>query len=322
MTMEFTDKPLEPFGDVLLDMPLPSDLRFKTPMVFRLLKALQQHKYLPPVGAHMAELCFEEALINAMQHGNNEDPSKKVRVVAFGDDDRWGLIIEDEGKGFGPEDLPDRDDPESIFHEAGRGILLMDHYLDELTYNRRGNKLRMIRHRQSEPEPSYREQAERASALRTAVAAQGTAASMPTALVDLPDDIDLDLDLEPQEMAEIGEPTAAAQAADDLEKVVVVTIPDARVTEANAEKVAQRLTEAIQDAPSVVIDMSSVQFISSVGLSIVMAAYKEVTNRNGNIILASMQPSVREIFDVTGLLRVLKTAPDTQTAIQSVQSKQ
>ena len=74
--MEFTDKPIEPFGKILLEMAVPTQLSFKTPLVYRMVKELKDAQCLPWTGSHRAELCFDEAVTNAMTHGNGLDPSK------------------------------------------------------------------------------------------------------------------------------------------------------------------------------------------------------------------------------------------------------
>ena len=69
--MEFTNQPLEPYGQTLLDTTLESDLGLKTALVFRAVKALQDHGCLPAITAsHMAEVCLEEAMTNSIVHGN------------------------------------------------------------------------------------------------------------------------------------------------------------------------------------------------------------------------------------------------------------
>jgi hypothetical protein len=80
-------------------------------------------------------------------------PSDRVTVLCA-DGERWGALVEDEGDGFDPSDIPDPDDLRTVLSETGRGIRLMDGYLDELLYNQKGNRLLMIRRRQAQPETS------------------------------------------------------------------------------------------------------------------------------------------------------------------------
>ena len=55
-------------------------------------------------GVHMA---LEEAIINAIKHGNLEDPDKRVHVVVNSTSEEFYLKVTDEGEGFDPDDVPD-----------------------------------------------------------------------------------------------------------------------------------------------------------------------------------------------------------------------
>src|SRR5208283_4292232 len=52
------------------------------------------------------KLALEEALVNAVKHGNRFDPAKIVRVQYHVTDQRADIAIEDQGEGFNPAELP------------------------------------------------------------------------------------------------------------------------------------------------------------------------------------------------------------------------
>jgi len=56
-------------------------------------------------------------------------------------------IIRDEGKGFAHQNLPDAADPENLFQNAGRGLVLIHNFMDEVLWNERGNEITFIRYR-------------------------------------------------------------------------------------------------------------------------------------------------------------------------------
>jgi len=91
------------------------------------------------------KLALEEALINAIKHGNQMDRSKKVRVAYRVCRDRFDVRIDDEGPGFSPEDVPDPTAAENLERPCGRGVMLMRHYMTEVQYNRRGNSVSMTK---------------------------------------------------------------------------------------------------------------------------------------------------------------------------------
>ncbi len=79
-------------------------------------------------------LCFDEVVQNAIEHGNANEPSKKVDVTLFLEDDQWGLVVTDEGEGFEPDSIPDVDSPEALMRENGRGLWILTEYMDHVTY--------------------------------------------------------------------------------------------------------------------------------------------------------------------------------------------
>jgi serine/threonine-protein kinase RsbW len=109
------------------------------------------HPLVEQVGAAMAaagfpscdsfavRLALEEAVVNAIKHGHQHDPSKVVRVAYRVSSERVVLEIEDEGPGFQPDEVPDPLDPENLERACGRGVFLMRHYMNEVTFNERGN---------------------------------------------------------------------------------------------------------------------------------------------------------------------------------------
>lgn len=90
-------------------------------------------------------LALEEAVTNAIKHGNGFDPNKKV-TVRFGTDNRVLTIqVEDEGEGFDPHGVPDPTAEENLERESGRGLLLMRHYMDTVEFNNRGNCVTLVK---------------------------------------------------------------------------------------------------------------------------------------------------------------------------------
>jgi serine/threonine-protein kinase RsbW len=90
-------------------------------------------------------LALEEALVNAIKHGNQLDRSKKVHLSYRLLDDRFEIQIQDEGPGFDPNDVPDPTAIENLERPCGRGLMLMRHYMTEVNYNSRGNGVSMYR---------------------------------------------------------------------------------------------------------------------------------------------------------------------------------
>jgi serine/threonine-protein kinase RsbW len=97
-------------------------------------------------GIHMA---VEEAVMNAICHGNDSDPQKHVHILMEICDKRFYARITDEGNGFDPDNIPDPTLEENLEKISGRGVMLMKSFVDRVTYNTVGNSVEMEKHRSS-----------------------------------------------------------------------------------------------------------------------------------------------------------------------------
>ena len=99
-------------------------------------------------------LSLDEALINAVVHGNKEDPSRVAFVEYAVHFDRVELTVTDQGEGFDHGNVESCTDPKNIMRPGGRGVCLIRKYMDKAEYNERGNSLHMVRRRSTDEEVS------------------------------------------------------------------------------------------------------------------------------------------------------------------------
>lgn len=99
-------------------------------------------KAMRPEAKPEVEIALREALANAVFHGNDGDPAKRVHLRVYGAP-KWGLLIVvgDEGPGFQPENVPDPRDPDRLELPHGRGIFLMHELMDALAYRKQGREV-------------------------------------------------------------------------------------------------------------------------------------------------------------------------------------
>ncbi|MBX3448073.1 MAG: ATP-binding protein [Planctomycetaceae bacterium] len=97
-------------------------------------------------------LSLEEALVNAIKHGNGMDPSKSVRVCCQIDTETVVVEIEDEGDGFQPEEVPDPTAEENLERPCGRGIMLMRAFMTRVEYSDHGKCVTLEKRRSVEGE--------------------------------------------------------------------------------------------------------------------------------------------------------------------------
>lgn len=90
-------------------------------------------------------LCVEEAIRNAMVHGNRSDKDLHVEVSYWVHDGKLNIVVEDKGPGFDHANVPDPTKGENLLKCSGRGICLIRNLMDRATYNGSGNKLKMVK---------------------------------------------------------------------------------------------------------------------------------------------------------------------------------
>ena len=84
-----------------------------------------------------------ESVNNAIRHGNKNDKKKNVYLSLSLNEDLIKFIIRDEGHGFDYHNLPDPTAPENIDKPSGRGIFLMKHLSDEVTFKNEGSEVEL-----------------------------------------------------------------------------------------------------------------------------------------------------------------------------------
>jgi serine/threonine-protein kinase RsbW len=126
---------------------IPSDTSVGHQVQEQILDELKADGFSEPV-LFGIRLSMEEAIINAIKHGNKLDPEKSVRVSYTIDAAEFVVEIEDEGPGFKPADIPDPTAPENLERPSGRGLLLMRAFMTECDFLSRGNICRMRRIRE------------------------------------------------------------------------------------------------------------------------------------------------------------------------------
>jgi len=84
-----------------------------------------------------------ESVNNAIMHGNQADKDKNVDLSLIFDNEQIRFIIKDEGNGFNINNLPDPTAPENLERTGGRGIFLMKHLADEVSFENNGQSVQL-----------------------------------------------------------------------------------------------------------------------------------------------------------------------------------
>jgi serine/threonine-protein kinase RsbW len=126
-----------------IDFWTPSEVRAISPLVDRLMGLIERAKCVP--GAEFdVELAIREALGNAIVHGNQENPHKKVHIRCRCESgNEISIVVTDEGQGFDFLKLLGNGHESDTADAHGHGIQLMRAYMDDVRFERGGSEVHM-----------------------------------------------------------------------------------------------------------------------------------------------------------------------------------
>jgi serine/threonine-protein kinase RsbW len=133
-----------PFLKERISLTMPSDITYLDEVLDYLNRRLLELGIVGP-GDSDVIIALDEAIVNAIKHGNKNDPSKTVRIVAELTARGARFTVRDEGSGFSRDGLPDPTDPLRLLVPSGRGLLLISHIMDDVHHNECGNEICMSR---------------------------------------------------------------------------------------------------------------------------------------------------------------------------------
>jgi CheY-like chemotaxis protein len=142
------------------------------PLIAYLQQNLRRLKLCDENGLIRIAVAINEALTNAIYHGNlevgselrdedeegffelisqrrNQRPycDRRVYFSARESGAEAVYVVRDEGAGFDPGSLPDPTAPDNITKASGRGLLLIRAFMDKVAHNPRGNQITMVKRR-------------------------------------------------------------------------------------------------------------------------------------------------------------------------------
>lgn len=126
--------PAPGFGDPEYSCSFPSTAREKTQAREAILDYLLENSIISEKDLFWCRLVLDEAMVNAVIHGNKSDPGKKVSVQIYKYGNELTIQVSDEGNGFQSSEVPSSDDDDALSREHGRGVELIHHYMDKVIY--------------------------------------------------------------------------------------------------------------------------------------------------------------------------------------------
>jgi len=102
-------------------------------------------------------LAVREAVINAIVHGNRQDPKLKVDVTLTAGPRGLEAKVRDRGEGFDPDATPDPLNDDNLLRTSGRGLLLIRAFVDDVRYRRKSTGMEMTMVKRGKPASSKAE---------------------------------------------------------------------------------------------------------------------------------------------------------------------
>ncbi len=136
-----------------MTVSIPSDFAASRELQRRIIDEVHRAGYTSQ-NIFAIKLALEEAMINAIKHGNRLDMKKHVHVQYKVTPEQVEIIIQDEGEGFRREDVPDPTLEENITKCSGRGILLIEAYMNTVEFSDGGRRVRMVKKNEPEAIPN------------------------------------------------------------------------------------------------------------------------------------------------------------------------
>lgn len=100
---------------------------------------------------------------------------------------------------------------------------------------------------------------------------------------------------------------------------VTIVEVSGRLDSSTAPDIVERLQTIVTAQPAVVIDLASLDYISSAGLRVLLLAAKKAAATHHAFVLAGLLPSVKHVFDVTGFTDFCTVFNDRQAALASLE---
>jgi len=126
------------------EFTIKSDLVLVKELIASFVRDLQRENFSKELIFDL-RLAFEEALVNAVKHGNKGNQELSVRGSWSVSKERIEMVVHNEGEGFDCENVPDPTCQENIAKAGGRGFFLMKKLMDRVEFYDCGRKIKMIK---------------------------------------------------------------------------------------------------------------------------------------------------------------------------------
>jgi anti-sigma regulatory factor (Ser/Thr protein kinase) len=124
----------------ILKESYPSDQKKRKDVIDSLCRKIATSSVGMAITAEELYLSLDEAITNAMEHGNRWDPRKTVDVTVTADSKNMHILIADQGNGFDTKDIKASLKNRDILSSRGRGLYIINQFC-KISWNKKGNQV-------------------------------------------------------------------------------------------------------------------------------------------------------------------------------------
>lgn len=125
-------------ASVRVDFVIPSDLTYVLGINYQISNLLKEFGYPAQDTRVNIPLACDEAITNAIIHGNHSAADKKVSIQVYVSPNRFRMRVRDEGEGFDMTAVADPTRGEALMRASGRGVYLMRSIMDVVEFKEGG----------------------------------------------------------------------------------------------------------------------------------------------------------------------------------------
>ena len=129
----------------IVAISLPSRIDIIIEMINNVVEQLSAKISLSKQELFDIRLVLEEAITNAIKHGNKSDPERKVKVIVMIDGRDLIILVRDQGEGFDFKNIPNPTKQDGLTKTSGRGVFLIRKLMDDVQYSDKGREIKMVK---------------------------------------------------------------------------------------------------------------------------------------------------------------------------------
>jgi anti-sigma regulatory factor (Ser/Thr protein kinase) len=134
---------VQPEKTYILNESFPSDQNKRKDIIDSLCREIARCGVCMSITLEELYLSLDEAITNAMEHGNKWDPCKNIDIAVTVDTQNIQISISDQGDGFDTTDISAHLRNRDILSTRGRGIYIINQFCN-ITWNKKGNRIDLI----------------------------------------------------------------------------------------------------------------------------------------------------------------------------------